>query len=539
MFCTSEPATWRFFDNVFGELAAAFSNSRYIHVGADEFEFGFAKCPRCKAKAAKIGVGGLYAEHMRKLDALVRQRGRRMLFWPSHSGPTPALRNMSLQYADKMPKDAIPTEWIYHGPASYPTIEQYQRAGYADVWCCPAVVGYSAMYPNYRVTFRGVSGFFQAGAARGCGGAMTTTWELTGGAFLETSWLGLAFSAECAWTGAGAVEFPTRFARCWFAADQGAEELGELTAFPLPERGPAAVWRNRRLMRSLFWTPVQSVLPRFVRRGKLSLEQAKAIETAADKTLARLRALRRGVRRNEMTFDFITCCCRMYRHAAHQALALDAAARLYADADQTNDLARSADKLAQAAKLARGLAAELEPIQKQFEFAAAHCGASPADPPRLKRLRAAAAALADQLAALAAKRRAGARAELPPARSLGLSLERYVKVGEWSPKTVKTQWTELRWRLPAETWRPRLLVELRYDRGSHGLAIRKVWLTGGGKTLAEDAHPGWTGAGSHDNAYVLRLPSQRPAGPLTLHALVESHGGTHSYGEVWATAASQ
>ena len=37
-FCTCEPKVWQFLDDAYAELAEAFPNSKYIHVGGDEFE---------------------------------------------------------------------------------------------------------------------------------------------------------------------------------------------------------------------------------------------------------------------------------------------------------------------------------------------------------------------------------------------------------------------------------------------------------------------------------------------------------------------
>jgi len=187
VFCTSTPRTWELLDDVFGELVEAFPYTDFIHTGGDEFETGFGKCDKCRAKVERDGIGALYAEHMNKLNRLVKKRGKTMMFWPSHAGPTPELSYMTVKYEKWLEKDCIPTEWIYHGPPAYPSIEQYQRLGFKDVHCCPAVVSYSAVWPNNRTTFRGIRGFYQWGEDKGCGGAYCTTWEFMYGALLENS----------------------------------------------------------------------------------------------------------------------------------------------------------------------------------------------------------------------------------------------------------------------------------------------------------------------------------------------------------------
>ncbi|MEI6502845.1 MAG: family 20 glycosylhydrolase, partial [Armatimonadota bacterium] len=87
VFCTNEPKVWQFLDDAYAELAEAFPNSKYIHVGGDEFEGPFGTCPRCRAIRDKDGLGALYVLHMNKLNELCKKYHRTMMFWPSHRGP--------------------------------------------------------------------------------------------------------------------------------------------------------------------------------------------------------------------------------------------------------------------------------------------------------------------------------------------------------------------------------------------------------------------------------------------------------------------
>ncbi|MBI2297848.1 MAG: beta-N-acetylhexosaminidase [Armatimonadetes bacterium] len=184
VFCTSKPATWAFLDDVIGELAEQFPHSRYLHIGADEFEGGFGLCPECKAKVDKVGYTGLYVEHMNHLQQLCAKHDRTMLFWPSHGGPSEELSYLSIKGAAQLNHDMIPTEWIYHGPAQYPELEQYQKLGFKDVWASPAVVCYSTIVPDYTTSFRGIRGFLKAGQERpnAPGSPGPAAWPTTPGA---------------------------------------------------------------------------------------------------------------------------------------------------------------------------------------------------------------------------------------------------------------------------------------------------------------------------------------------------------------------
>ena len=540
VFCTSEPETWRFFDTAFAELAEAFSNSRYIHVGGDEFESGFAKCTRCKVKAEKDGVGGLYVEHMGKLNELVKKHGRRMLFWPSHGGPTPELSYMSLKYQDKMPKDCIPTEWIYHGPSSYPQIEEYQQAGYADVWCCPAVVGYSSLYPDYTTTFRGIRGFFRAGHERKCRAAMTTTWEFMHGALFHNAWYGLMYTAECAWSLGSTAQrdFGWRFVRHWFGLsdpDQ-ADRLAEVLAWPIPQTGPTAICRSRKLIRDLMWAEPAALRPRFIQKQRFPQDSAPCIAAAGVSAAEELSKFARIVKRNAATIRFAVAACKMYEYTAKKVTLLDELAKLYAAAHNAPTPQGNQKSLVECAAAVSTILADCDAIAGHFADAVEHYGGYEGDLTRMQKQKASWEAMGKRFQTLAANSRADKPAPLPLPSEFGLGNKQYIKAGSWSPAMVKEERAEITWplkALPAQAGP--VSLEFEYVRGAHGLRIYRVCAMVDGKEVAIDEHTGWAGAGSHSNRYVLKLPKLPQGVKLELKADVASSGGTHSYGDVWLT----
>ena len=540
VFCTSEPETWRFFDTAYGELAEAFSNSRYIHVGGDEFESGFAKCARCKAKAAKDGVGGLYAEHMSKLNDLVKKHGRRMLFWPSHGGPTPELSYMSLKYQDKMPKDAVPTEWIYHGPSSYPQIEQYQQAGYAGVWCCPAVVGYSSLYPDYTTTFRGIRGFFRAGHERKCRGALTTTWEFMHGALFHNAWYGLIYTAECAWSLGNTARrgFGRRFVRHWFGLSDPtqADRLAEVLATPIPQTGPTAICRNRRLIRDLMWAEPTALRPRFIQKQRFPMDRAPSIAAASVSAADELRKFAQVAKRNAATIRAAVAACKMYEYTAKKVTLLDELATLYAAAHKAPTQQNKGQSLADCAAAVNTILADCDAIAEHFADAIEHYGGYEGDLTRMQKQKASWEAMAKRFQTLAAALRADKPAPFPSPSELGLGNKQYIKAGVWSPAMVKEERAEITWPLkPLPAQAGRIEVEFEYVRGAHGLRIYRVCAIVDGKEVAVDEHTGWAGSGSHKNRYELKLPKISQGVKIELKADVASSGGTHSYGDVWLT----
>ncbi len=541
VFCTSEPKVWEFLGNAVTELAGSFTNTKYIHVGGDEFEFGFGKCERCKAKIAEEGIGGLYAEHMNRLDDLVKGQGKTMLFWPSHHGPTRELSRMSLQYKDLMHKDMIPTEWIYHGPSSYPQIKEYQDAGYVDVWACPAVVYFSQIYANYPTSFRGIRGFFRAGAERKIGGALTTTWEFMYGGNFENAWLGLAYTGECAWSlGQGSVaDFESRWGQYWLGlrGDDIAERVHETLAEPVPSKGPAAMWRNQRMIRNILWTDWKALRREWALKNRRATENAPLLVQAMDEALQRVAGLRKRARRNEITLDFAELAFRLMRHCGQRLVAFQEATDLYEQAEGAADNAQCAALVTQAADKLAALLPEYEYFAERYAFGTTKCGAAQRDQEALAKQQAALKELVAAMRAAAEKAKAGGSKALPPASDFGLFSGVCEQVGAWRPEVVKKEETvELKFDITKYVQSPGVyLVEWLYDRGAHGVNLQGTRLLEDGEPVASDEHKGWTGAGTRNNIYRLELKAVKPGAKYEIVGKLAASGGTDSRGRVWLT----
>lgn len=542
VFCTSEPQTWSFLDAVFGELVEAFPDAAYIHVGGDEFEPGFGKCERCKATVASRGIGALYADHMNRLNTLVKKRGRTMLFWPSHHGPTPELSEMTLKYQAQLEKDCIPTEWIYHGPAAYPTIEAYQQAGFRDVFCSPAVESYSRVWPDHITTFRAVQGFYRAGRDRGGGGAYCTTWEFMHGALWENSWYGLLFAAECSWnpSGTGRTEYTRRFADVWWGisapeADVTAD-LESALFDPLPSSGPAALWHSGVYIRDLLWVGPDRTLREFALKRPEVAAQVEALRAAVARARERLEQAVPHLRRNVLTVRAARLGYSLIGYTADKLGGLQRAGAMYREAAAAAPEAHDAvaTRLDAVRGILTGLQHQAAALAEEYGHFVDHCGAYAGDAERLKAQATEFGRLAMIVGAAQEARATSRTAPLPPAAEFGFLAGTYTRVGEWTPQQMREDKAVLRFDLAPfiKTDGP-LTVEWEYMRGAHALAIYTTQVVCDGKVIAEDRHPGVTGAAHHGNTYRLDVKGVRPGAPLELVAETASRGGTDSSGTVW------
>jgi hypothetical protein len=523
VFCASEPKVWQFLDDAYAELAEAFPNSKYIHVGGDEFEGPFGTCTRCKAIREKEGIGTLYALHMNKLNELCKKYKRTMMFWPSHRGPSEEESYLTLKNADKLQRDCIPTEWIYHGPVAYPEIEQYQKAGFMDVCVSPAVVSYSVIWPDYPTTFRGIKGFYQAGADRKCGQAICTTWEFMHGALIENSMYGLIYAAECGWSlGQGSrMDYNRRFAANWLGntSSEAAQLIDDAIYLPIPTTGPAAMWRDGRLVTRIFWSPPESFRRQIMQRDTNPLQHAPELDKVMAEALAKLTPLRKNSTTNAMTLDFGELGLRMMRYDAAKLTAFEQAAQAYANA-----------KPAEAATALRSLLPEVDYFIARYTFAVEKCGAWEGDLKNLQTQRQGLVDLAAKLDALIAN----PPAQLPSGEEIGLGLKPYALAGHWVPAQMGEEPHEVKFDLESTIKEPGTYrFEFSYTRGAHALKIEKVQLLADGQVVSEDAHHGITGASNSGNVYVLKLDKFGPGKKYELATVIASSGGDDSNGDIW------
>ncbi len=528
VFCTSEPKTWEFLDTVMGELAQAFPYSPFIHIGGDEFEWSFGKCPQCKAYVEKQGKGALYALHMSRLNELVKKRGKQMLFWTAKDRFGPGEEEISLEYADLMPMDSIPFEWIYHGPSAYPTLAKYKEAGFQNLYACPSVVDYSRIWPDHPTTFRSIQTFYNAARAEGVRGVCCTTWELMYGALYENSWYGMIYSAEAAWNTATppGLWYDRKFAKDWFGVEGAdAAELVRKGLYEAGILGAPAPWGSSSEVSKLCWLPNQA----FIERAGNDITAAKQAQRSLDIALQCLMELDREATRNHVTIRCARASLRLHRLVSDRLLLLSEISQLYAVARKAEGEARW-EALAKAELAAAALASKYTPLISEYRWAIDNLGHYAGDIAALEARQAETVELADNLARLARER----PEELPLAEEAGIPPTETYQVYEWQPNTMSDkEQNEQLVDVTAYLTKPgRWTVTFDYRQGAAGLESTLVELLEDGQVVARDAHRGWSGGSRDANSYSLELPERKEGAKYELRLLMRPDGGTDSRGIV-------
>ena len=182
--------TYQLLDDLYSEVCPVLPFP-WFNVCCDETD-GLGAGPS-KDLASRIGVGGVYVQHIRRVHDLLRDRhGKRMMMWG----------DIILQHPDKLseiPKDTIMLTWGYDARASFEDqIVPFARSGY-EFFVCPGVNNWSRILPDFGVAVTNIQNFVRDGIKHGALGMINTDWEDDGEAINASKWHADAWAAECAW----------------------------------------------------------------------------------------------------------------------------------------------------------------------------------------------------------------------------------------------------------------------------------------------------------------------------------------------------
>ncbi|NOZ22749.1 MAG: hypothetical protein GXP25_16850 [Planctomycetes bacterium] len=405
---------------------------------------------------------------------------------------------------------------------------------------CPSVAGALALYPNVQAGFDNTRHLLRYAAEHKLLGACICAPSLYRGANFETSWPGILFAAECAWSSAKANpdDFARTFARRWFGIQRNATaDMKKLLYFPYCGPKGKQFWRTPSTSAEIFFMP-PTRLRRYLRvsvQGN-ALSQSLELLALTDETLASVDRMKDQAKRNLTTLDFIEFAVLNYRHVARKCLLIEKAARNYQQAAAVQG-AKDLQPLRETISALEDLLGDYPYMIRMFDRLAKECGGRKEDwiaeaeqddwARRTNKTRGITPVMdlqrqtEDLLGAMrSAVTRAFANEILPPPEEYGFEKFPDANVGMWSRKDVT----------PSSSHKPRKLIfevtknitdsetyEIIYDHdeGPEGLSILSTGLyvsnlqgdirLGQMTRVAEDIHDGFTGDQDKDNIYLLHL----------------------------------
>lgn len=169
--------------------------SAWFHIGLDE--------PWELEKAGSAAAGGvepskLYIDQLKRTVELVRQFGKRPMFWADVLGGA----RLFTRYPDlvaQLPKDVLAVPWHYHAKPDYVAfVEPFAREKVPMV-VAPGIWCWDEIAPDFLRTFENIDGFVRDGRKFGAVGMINTGWTDASQVLYRTALPGLAYGAAAAW----------------------------------------------------------------------------------------------------------------------------------------------------------------------------------------------------------------------------------------------------------------------------------------------------------------------------------------------------
>jgi len=307
-----------------------------------------------KALAAEIGVGGVYARHMQRVHDLVTGKyGKRMMMWGDIISQHP-------EHLGEIPKDTIMLSWGYQAADTFePVIMPLKQAGF-DFFVCPGVSNWSRILPDYAVALVNIHNYVRDGVRLGAMGMLNTSWVDDGESLAGYNWYGMAWGAECAWTGSttSVADFNRRLGAVLFG--ERGDHFGRAIALlakthTLP--GYSYMFNTR------FWQGDWADLP--VDR-EAATRQARALLAVVEPALAHLEAARREARVEPEQIAYTMVGAERMRLMATRWLDLLAAAEAYQRAREARNPRSALPHLRQARDLLAGICGRHRALQQEY-----------------------------------------------------------------------------------------------------------------------------------------------------------------------------
>jgi hypothetical protein len=441
--CPVKKESYKLLDDMYSEVCPLLPFP-FFNVCCDE-TYGLGDGPS-KELAQKIGVGGVYVGHMRRIhDLLAQKYKKRMMMWGDIILQHP--KNL-----EAIPKDTIMLTWAYDPRANFESqIVPFAKSGY-EFFVCPGVNDWSRILPDFGDAMTNIANFVRDGAKHGALGMLNTDWFDDGEGLKAAKWHADAWAAECAWNASKTKreDFQRRVGAVLFG--EKGDHFGQAVELLAKTHRMAGMegMNNRRFWQNDF-SPQRD--PKAIRA---SAERLLAVVRPA---IEHLEACRREAVANQHILDaFLFGARRMERIGQRMLDGLEAA-RLYTQAFD-GPAAEAAPLVARAEALARKNRDAVEALGREFVVLwQKECKPYSLDW-TTKRYAAAVASYDALLKKLAdARKRLEQGKPLPRPEELGLVLPqafpRYLRPRDLitSPLSPKSAWAE-----PAATHRLGLVV---------------------------------------------------------------------------------
>jgi hypothetical protein len=182
--------TYEFLSDVYEEIVPPY-DGKYFNINCDEtFGLGDGKS---KAIIDSIGIEGLYAYHINRLDEVLKKYDKQILMWGdvaiTHPEIIPAL-----------PKDMTVMAWGYSPEESFNHVIEPIVKQKLDFWVAPGVSCWQHVYPDLTSSEKNIYNFIRDGYKFDTKGVLNTSWDDDALNFFNNNWQGFIWGAELSWS---------------------------------------------------------------------------------------------------------------------------------------------------------------------------------------------------------------------------------------------------------------------------------------------------------------------------------------------------
>ena len=166
--CPTAPESLDFLNGLFDVLLPCFS-SRYANLGCDEVWDLHSASGKSAEEIRRKGIGRVYLEFLLKMHALLKARGKTMMFWSDIIRNYPHLVN-------ELPEDVIALDWSYEGSAPYNLTTAALKHAPCRYYVCPGTSSWCSFFGRHHNMRANVQNAWHWARRNGAEGLLLTDW---------------------------------------------------------------------------------------------------------------------------------------------------------------------------------------------------------------------------------------------------------------------------------------------------------------------------------------------------------------------------
>lgn len=183
------PDGMEFLSAIYNEMAPAFSSELFSPNCDEAWDLSRGGL---SGAADSLGVARIYADHVTRIDSVLRDLGKRTLIWGDIILEHPEILEM-------IPDHMVVGAWDYGASESFASfIDPVRDAGFAFT-VSPGVLNSNRLIPDFRMTTTNIRNFINEGYEKGAIGVYCTVWDDGGMHFFSRDWYGVAYNADQSW----------------------------------------------------------------------------------------------------------------------------------------------------------------------------------------------------------------------------------------------------------------------------------------------------------------------------------------------------